>query len=73
MLVLSRKTGERIQIGATMEITVLAIRKGRVKLGFLGPADVPVHREEVCRAIGAHRGRRLEKSLRGTSCSLAAT
>ena len=71
MLVLSRKTGERIQIGATMEITVLAIRKGRVKLGFLGPADVPVHREEVCRAIGA--GRRLDESPGCTPCSLAAT
>ena len=52
MLVLSRKAGERISIGPEIQVTVLGIHKGRVKLGFLGPPEVPIHREELLRRIG---------------------
>jgi len=51
MLVLSRKMGERISIGPEIEVKVLGIRKGRVKLGFSGPPEVPIQREEVRRRI----------------------
>ncbi len=53
MLVLSRKTGERVCIGQSIEVTVLESRNGRVKLGFRGPADVSIHREEVSRRLRA--------------------
>jgi len=53
MLVLSRKEGERISIGPEIEVTVLGIHKGRVRLGFLGPPEVPIHREELQRRIGS--------------------
>lgn len=49
MLVLSRKRGERIRIGDSVEVTVLAITGSRVKLGFTGPPEVCIHREEVNR------------------------
>jgi len=52
MLVLSRKKGERISIGTQIEVTVLGIHKGRVTLGFFGPPEVSIHREEVRRRIG---------------------
>jgi len=51
MLVLSRKEGERICIGENIVITVVAIRGDRVRLGFEGPREVPIHREEIMRAI----------------------
>jgi carbon storage regulator len=51
MLVLSRKQGERVLIGREIELTVLEIRGNRVKLGFRGPAEVPIHREELHRKI----------------------
>ena len=51
MLVLSRKAGERISIGPDVEVTVLGIHKGKVKLGFLGPPEVPIHRQEVRRRM----------------------
>lgn len=60
MLVLSRKTGEQVRIGAGIEVKVLAIRGGRVRLGFSGPVGVPIHREEVFR--------RIEKSLSQRPC-----
>jgi len=44
MLVITRKTGERLIIGHDIEVTVLKIRGNRVKLGIRGPADVPIHR-----------------------------
>lgn len=47
MLVLSRKSGERIVIGENVTVTILEIRPGAVKLGFHAPSEVSVHREEV--------------------------
>jgi carbon storage regulator len=47
MLVLSRKQGEGIRIGNEIEVTVLEVRGGRVKLGLRAPRSVPVHRDEV--------------------------
>ncbi len=51
MLVLSRKQNERIIIGDQIAVTVVEIRGDRVKLGFVGPHEVPIHREEVFRRI----------------------
>lgn len=47
MLVLSRKRGEALVIGNDITVTVLEVRGDRVKLGFTGPAEVPIHREEL--------------------------
>jgi len=47
MLVLSRKEGERVSIGAEIEVTVLGIHRGKVKLGFSGPRHVSIDRQEV--------------------------
>jgi carbon storage regulator len=47
MLVLSRKPNEAIKIGQDIEIVVLEVHGDRVKLGFLAPAEVPIHRGEV--------------------------
>jgi carbon storage regulator len=52
VLVLSRKKDQRIIIGDNIEVTVVEIRGDRVKLGFVGPQEVPIHREEVYRRLG---------------------
>jgi carbon storage regulator len=52
MLVLSRKLGEQIVIGEHIRVTVLELNGGRVKLGFAGPAEVPIHRKELSRKLG---------------------
>jgi carbon storage regulator len=46
MLVLSRKIGETIRIGTGVELVVLDVYRGRVKLGFAGPQDVAIRRGE---------------------------
>ena len=47
MLVLSRKVGETIRIAENIEVTVVEIKNGKVRLGFRCPKDVPILRQEV--------------------------
>src|SRR5688572_26169450 len=52
MLCLTRKVGERIQIGDDVTVTVL--RNGKnVRLGIEAPEGVSIHRAEVAAAIAA--------------------
>ena len=51
MLVLTRKLGEAVCIGQDVEIYVVGVSRGRVKLGFRAPRDVPVQRSEVAERI----------------------
>ena len=47
MLVLSRQTGESVCIGDNVEITVLDVRAGVVKIGFAAPKSVRIFRSEL--------------------------
>jgi carbon storage regulator CsrA len=47
MLVLSRKVGEAIRIGNNVELFVVSVARGRVKLGFRAPLSTPIRRAEV--------------------------
>lgn len=47
MLVLSRKTNESIRIADNIEVVVLEVKHGKVRLGFRCPDDVSVLRKEV--------------------------
>ena len=47
MLTLSRTPRESIIIGDNIEITVLEINYGTVKLGISAPREIPVNRKEV--------------------------
>lgn len=48
MLVLSRKPGERILIGADVKITVIRVGPNSVRIGIDAPADMNIVREELC-------------------------
>ncbi len=47
MLVLSRKIGERVCIGNSVMVTVVAVNSGKVRLAFDAPEDLAIDREEV--------------------------
>jgi carbon storage regulator len=51
MLVLTRQVDEAIMIGDAVEVTVVEVRGGKVRLGIRAPAAVAVHRKEVYLAI----------------------
>ena len=55
MLVLSRKVGERIRIGDTIQIDVLAIRGKHVRLGFFAPLERVLKAVSDC-ASKSYRG-----------------
>ena len=47
MLTLSRRAGESLVIGDDIEITIVEVAGGRVRIGVNAPRSVPVHRGEV--------------------------
>lgn len=47
MLVLGRRRDEAIMIGDDVEIVVLGIQDGKVRLGIKAPENVEVHRREI--------------------------
>ncbi len=53
MLVLARKTGQRIVIGGEIEITVLEVKGDQVRLGITAPRSIPVHRKELLEHMAA--------------------
>lgn len=55
MLVLSRKNSQSIIIDSNIQITVLGVHNGRVRLGIDAPKEISIQREEVAAAIRAEQ------------------
>lgn len=55
MLVLTRKTNERIVIGDNIRITVVGVRGSHVRLGIEAPPEVTILRDELCRLDASSR------------------
>ena len=64
MLVLSRYLDQKIIIGDDVILTLMSIRKDRVRLGIQAPADLPVHRHEVYERI---RTEAMQRATEGIS------
>ena len=51
MLVLTRKTGEKIVIGDDITITILDVRGDGIRIGIDAPRGIKIQREEVLIAV----------------------
>jgi len=51
LLIFSRKIGEKIRVGDDIEIVVLEMKKGQVRIGINAPKGLTIHREEVYQRI----------------------
>ena len=51
MLILTRHTGETLNIGDQIQVTVLGIKRNQVRIGIDSPRKVPVHRKEIYEKI----------------------
>jgi len=51
LLVLTRKVGEKIQIGENISVLIMDVKGKQVRLGIEAPAAVKVHREEIYQKI----------------------
>lgn len=52
MLVLGRKTNEKLVIDGRIVITVVRVSGGQVRLGIEAPAEVAIQREELTQKAG---------------------
>ena len=53
MLILTRKSGETITIGENIQVRVLGVKGGQVRIGVEAPREVTVNREEVFERVQA--------------------
>ncbi|KFD40707.1 hypothetical protein HX99_06080 [Peptococcaceae bacterium SCADC1_2_3] len=51
MLVISRRPGEKIFLGREIQITILEIKEGNVRLGIEAPLEVKILRGELYQAV----------------------
>lgn len=47
MLILTRKLNESLIIGDNIEIKVIKIEDGKVRLGISAPKNIDIHRKEI--------------------------
>ena len=56
VLILTRTPGEGLRCGEDIEIKVLGVKGGQVRIGIVARKDVEVHREEVFNRIRDQKG-----------------
>lgn len=47
MLVLSRQSGESFHVGDHVEVRVLEVSAGQVKIGIVAPREIEIYRSEL--------------------------
>jgi carbon storage regulator len=62
MLILTRKLGEKINIGDDIKVTLLEIKGAQVRLGIDAPKHIGIHRNEIYEKIR-------EENLRSSNIS----
>lgn len=65
MLVLSRKLGQRFQLGQDVRITIVKIDRHNVRIGIEAPDGLAVQREEIIGASAAPSPPPLKRRGRG--------
>ncbi len=65
MLILSRKIGEKIMIGDSIEVTVSRISGNRVTLGISAPSHVHIVRSEIEPIVNSFRETRQQPAAQG--------
>lgn len=55
MLILSRKSGESVEIGPDIRISVISLEKGRVRLAIDAPQSFTILRSELRSAMDANQ------------------
>ncbi|MEZ6045570.1 MAG: carbon storage regulator [Planctomycetaceae bacterium] len=67
MLVLSRKTGEKILIGDEIAVTIVRVGPNNVRLGIEAPRSMNIVREELCIELTDKQAEELTRSELATS------
>ena len=51
MLILTRKSGEKIRIGKDIIVSVISKGNGLLKLGIEAPREISIYREEIYQSV----------------------
>jgi carbon storage regulator len=51
LLILTRKIGESVQIGSNINVKIISVEGGQVRLGFDAPNSITIYRQEVASKI----------------------
>lgn len=62
MLILQRRPGESLRIGEDIEVTVVAIEGGKIRLAISAPKDVTILRSELIGARDTNRDAAMEQA-----------
>ena len=62
MLILQRKTGESLMIGEDVQVTVVSIEGGRVRLAISAPSEISILRSELLDAKLANQDSAVEEA-----------
>lgn len=63
MLILNRKPGESIILNDNIEVKILEIQDGKIKIGIEAPRDVSILRKEVYDEVKEENRRSLEAQI----------
>jgi carbon storage regulator len=64
MLILTRRVGEALKIGETIEVIVLGVKGNQVRIGVNAPLNVAVDRQEIYERKHAHGPRFIDSGRR---------
>jgi carbon storage regulator len=73
MLVITRKSGEKICLGDDVTVTVLEVVGSTVRLGIEAPTEIPVYRHEIWAAVKAENQAAAQASIKDLPSSRKAT
>lgn len=68
MLVLSRKLGQRFQVGQDVRITIVKIDRNSVRIGIEAPDDVVICREEILNTMPEPENETPSRDLVASGC-----
>lgn len=57
MLVLTRGVGQWVRINDDIGCAVLSIRPNQIRLGFVAPKEIVIHRDEIYLQIAKEQGK----------------
>lgn len=63
MLILNRKIGESIILDDKIEIKILEVQDGKIKIGIEAPKEVTIFRKEVYEAVIEENQKSIESQL----------
>lgn len=63
MLTLTRRAGQSILIGPDIEVTVVSVSGGRVRVGIRAPRKLPIHRLELVQRVSDENRKALAQAV----------